>query len=128
MQDPYTSTELRATLQFLIGSDMPSEHKAVLIETLTRALRAQDAEREEGQRARPERPWQEHELANLNESLRGAIVRSWQQGDEVLMRLSSRLRRDPVEIKNKARELGLGAGVDFAIAKTRIRNSHEDDY
>lgn len=127
MRDPYTPTQLRATLQFLIGSDIPSEHKSVLFEMLTQALRAQDVEREEQLEAHTERPWQVHELANLNEFLQGTIAKSWQQGDEVLMRLSTRLRRSPHEIKNKARELGLDAGVDFAIARRRIRQSDEDD-
>jgi hypothetical protein len=117
---------MRSALQFLLASDIPAEHKAVLIETLTRALRDHDsadvqrraAEQSKGQ-------WQAHETVQLQTFLQGRIANSWQQADEHSMHLAAQLHRHPHDIRAKAMELGFGAAVDFRVAKARAQLARE---
>lgn len=120
MYDP--QTRLRATLQFLMTSDIPSEHKSVLIEMLTQVLREHDTTAIRGRvAAQVGGEWQADETAQLHEYLQGRVANSWQQADEVAMHLSAQLHRHPLEIRAKAVELGFGVAVDFRLAKARVR-------
>jgi hypothetical protein len=101
-------------LQFLIASDIPSDHKSVLIDALTEALRIS---------LQPQvtvsgiGPWQTHETAQLQTFLEGKLANSWQHADELLMRVAAQLHRDPGDVRAKATELGFGVGVDYRLAK-----------
>jgi hypothetical protein len=123
MQTSDASAAARAALQYVLSADMPSEHKAVLIDLLTQALRDHDTNRMRQQAVlqEGERAWQEDETARLNSLLLGRIAKSWQNADELLMYAAAQLHRAPPEVRAKAIELGLGAGVDFSIARTHVR-------
>ena len=122
MRDIHSPIALREALQYVMSDDMPSEHRAVLIELLTAALRAQDAKRLEVVSAQPSHgPWQEEETLQLQSFLDGKTASSWQHADELLTHLSNRLGRDPHYVRRKATELGFGEGVDFRLAQIRSR-------
>jgi hypothetical protein len=123
MQTSEASAAARATLQYVLSADMPSEHKAVLIDLLTQALRDHDANRVRQQAVREEgdRTWEEEETTRLSGLLLGRIAKSWQNADELLMYAAAQLHRSPPEVRAKAIELGLGAGIDFSVAKTHTR-------
>ena len=105
---------------------MPSEHKAVLIEVLTQRLRDQEAAYLRGQAAEQAgEEWQPHEVTQLQTFLQGKIAKGWQHADESLMFLAAQLHRDPRSVRTKAMELGLGAGVDFRVAKVVKRAQEE---
>lgn len=110
---------LHSALRFVITSEITSEHKATLIEVLTQALRDDEAaemRRQVSALARGE--WQEDEILELKAFLQGRVARSWQHADECVMRLAAQLHRDPGSVRDKATELGLGASVDFGVART----------
>jgi hypothetical protein len=109
---------LHAALRFVVTSDMPSEHKATLIEVLTRAVRDDEAaERYREAVAQTRGEWQEHEIVQLKSFLHDRTARSWQHADECLMQLATQLHRDPESIRHKATELGLGSAVDYRFAR-----------
>jgi hypothetical protein len=111
---------LRATLQFVVSSDMPAEHKVVMIQALTHTLRAEEAEHH--RRANQQQPvWQAQETAQLQALLTGRTAQGWQHGDELLMRAAALLHRAPDDIRAKAAELGLSASIDFGQARARAR-------
>jgi hypothetical protein len=114
MRDLRAPETIRATLQFLIASNIPSEHKAVLMEALTDALRNSLLENvTEGGTG----PWQAHETDQLQTFLEGKLANSWQHADELLTRVAAQLHRNPVDVRAKATELGFGVGVDYRLAK-----------
>lgn len=118
MRNSYGPAALHSALRFVIASNMPSEHKATLIEVLTQAVRDDEAaelHRESAAQAQGE--WQEHEVLQLQNFLHGRTARSWQHADECVMHLAAQLHRDPGSVRLKATELGLGAAVDFRFAK-----------
>jgi hypothetical protein len=124
MQD--AQTRLRAALQFLMTSEIPSEHKRVLIETVTQALREHEAATARDKfAAQTIAEWQPHETAQLREHLKGRVANSWQQADEVAVDLAAQLHRHRDDIRAKATELGLGAAVDFRLAKAQRRSELE---
>jgi hypothetical protein len=124
MQD--AQARLRAALQFLMTSEIPSEHKRVLIETVTQALREHEAATTRDQvAAQASTQWQPHETAQLREHLNGRVANSWQQADEVAMDLAAQLHRHRDDIRAKAVELGFGAAVDFRLAKAQRRSEPE---
>ena len=126
MRDSHTLDALHAALRFVIGDDTPAEHKAVLIEVLTQRLRDQEAAYLRGQAAEQAgEEWQPHEVTQLQTFLQGKIAKGWQHADESLMYLSAQLHRDPRSVRTKATELGLGAGVDFRVAKVVKRAQEE---
>jgi hypothetical protein len=127
MQDSQSLAATRAALHYVAGSSMPAEHKAVVIEALTQALRAREAMHALQQAAAPaDKSWLPHETAHMQASLQGKIANSWQHADEMLMRLASQLHRRPNDIRTKATELGLGAGVDYRMAREeRARQQSE---
>lgn len=125
----YTPAALRATLQFVLASDIPSEHKAILIEALTETMRDGDAaRRREADDAQRARLWQEQDAVELQALLQGRIANSWQHADELLMRACAQLHRSPDSVREKAIELGLGVAVDYRLARlpaTEDRLSHQ---
>ena len=124
MRDLQTAGAIRAALQYVISTEMPANHKAILIETLTEALRTRQAADEEPERG--ERPWQREESAHLESALRGRIAKSWQDADESLMHLALQLHRPPAEVRTMAAKLGVGPGVDYALAKKCPRPSTDE--
>lgn len=120
MQDAREPAALRAALQYVVSSDIPSEHKAVLIEALTRALRAEDSERTAREAAEhASSDWSAAELQNLQDRLAGKVAKSWQDADEQLMQIAGELRRSTGDVRNKALEMGAGMGIDYRLAKAR---------
>jgi hypothetical protein len=119
MHETHSIAALRSALQFTKSSDMPSDHKAVLIDLLTAALRHRDSQ--DIQNAALARsvvvPWQESDTAALQTFLTGKVASSWQNADEFLVQLASLLGRDLQSVRAKATELGFGAGVDFRLAR-----------
>ena len=124
MRDVHAPAALRAALQFLMTSDIPSEHKVVLIETLTQALRNDQAAQiqqhaDEEKEKEKAKVWQPDETAQLESLLGGRVASSWQHADELLMRAATQLERSPSDVRAKATEIGLGAGVDYRLARAR---------
>lgn len=118
MKHPQRPAALHAALRFVITSEMPSEHKATLIDVLTQAIRDEEAaelRREALAQSRGE--WQEPEIVRLKSLLQGRIATSWQHADECVMQLASQLHRDPASVRHKATELGLGIAVDYRCAR-----------
>jgi hypothetical protein len=116
MQDAHA--QIRNTLEYVMASDMPAQHKSVLIEALTQALRNQlDADEEREQRVRQAAaPWQADEVAQLCKCLEGQVARSWQHADELAMRLALQLQRNVDDVRAKASELGLDASIRYRRA------------
>jgi hypothetical protein len=126
MRDSRRLAALHAALRFVITNESGAEHKPILIDVLTQALR--DDETAELQRralalARGE--WQEHEITQLTSFLHDRLAKSWQQADECVTHLAAQLHRDPQSVRDKATELGLGAAVDYRFAKT-IKQTHDE--
>ena len=118
MRDSRRSAALQTALRFVTTSDFPSEHKAILIDVLTQALRDDEtAELSRRVVAQAGAEWQEHELAHLRSFLQDRLARSWQHADEGVMQLAAQLHRDPQSVRDKATQLGLGASVDYRFAK-----------
>lgn len=125
MRSSQTPAALHAALQFVISAQMPSEHRAVLIEVLTQTLRDQEAAtlRRQTEQAGPE--WQAHEVSQLQSFLQGKVAKGWQHADEWVMHLAAQLHRDPKSVRAKANELGLGAAVDYRVAKASVQSPDE---
>jgi hypothetical protein len=127
MNEPLTPSAITSALQYVIGSDIPSEHRAVLIEALTQALRDEQTAHLRDQVAKQAGgTWQAHEVAQLQSFLEGKQARSWQQADEVLMHLATQLHRSREDVRAKAVELGYAASVDFRIAKAHAQRVSSD--
>ena len=117
-QHTHRSAALHAALRFVITRDLPSEHKATLIEVLTQAIRDGEAAELHRQAAAQSRgEWQEDEILQLKSFLHGQTARSWQHADECVMQLATRLRRDPASVRLKATQLGLGPAVDYRLVR-----------
>ena len=118
MKHPPRSVALHAALRFVITRDLPSEHKATLIEVLTQAIRDDEAaELHRQEVAQSQGEWQEDEIVQLQTFLHGQTARSWQHADECVMQLATRLHRDPASVRHKATELGLGPAVDYGFVR-----------
>jgi hypothetical protein len=110
----------------VVTSDLPSDHKATLIAVVTQALRDEEAvevTRQAGARGRG--LWQDDEVVQLKGFLQGKIAGSWQHADECVMHMAAQLRRDPRSIRDKAAELGLGASVDYRLARALSQTQSE---
>jgi hypothetical protein len=121
MTDRSESIAKHAALRFVVVSDIPAEHKRVLINVLTQALREDDAaelRRKSAEQTRP--PWTPEGVARLQSLLEGKIARSWQHADEILMGTAAQLQREPLDVRSQATRLGLGRAVDYAVAKAEI--------
>jgi hypothetical protein len=118
MQDSRRSAALHAALRFVIASETGAEHKPILIDVLTQALRDDEtAELRRHAVAQSSEEWQEHEIAQLTAFLKDRLARNWQHADESVMHLAAQLHRDPGSVRDKAMQLGLGASVDYRYAK-----------
>ena len=114
---------LRATLQFLMKSEIPSEHKVVLVDAVVQALREHDAAVARSElAAQASAEWQPHETEQLREYLRGRVASSWQHADEVAVHLAAQLHRQRDDIRAKAVELGFGVAVDFRLARAQSQS------
>jgi hypothetical protein len=117
---------LNATLQFVLAADIPAQHRAVLVEMLTRALREEEAGSSMGHGELPPGwEWQPHEIMLMQTSLDGKVAKSWQHADELVMLLAAQLRRDLRSVRAKATELGLSAAVDYRVAKALAQDADE---
>jgi len=124
MRDPRRLAALHAALRFVVTNDNGAEHKPILIDVLTQALRDDEtAELSRRALALAGGEWQEHEIAQLTSFLHGRPAKSWQQADEWVMHLAAQLHRDPQAVRDKATELGFGAAVDYRFAKM-IKQAH----
>jgi hypothetical protein len=120
MRDVQSVAAIRGTLKYLLNSDVPSEHKSILIDALTRMLRVEEAEAEAQRLSGSDhltRMWQDHELNHLDRSLNNRVAKSWQDADETLVLIASQLQRHSADVRVKAVERGFNAAVDFAVAK-----------
>lgn len=119
MQDSHRPAALHAALRFVITTNVVSEHKAILIDVLLQALRDDEtAELRQQETSQTCREWQEHEVVLLKSLLKDRVARNWQDADESVMHVASQLRRDPRSVREKAKEVGLGASVDYWLSKT----------
>jgi len=122
MRDTQSAAALNSALRFVVSEEIPADHKAVLIEVLTQALRNQESEHLREQAAeRAGGEWQAQEIVQLKSFLTGKLATSWQHADEVAMQIAAQLHRDPKSIRTKADELGLGASVDYRSARALIQ-------
>jgi hypothetical protein len=121
MSSQKQSDALRDALQFLVSSSMPAHHKSLLMELVGQAMRDEDLAQRNlvEQAADPE--WQPDEVKLVRELLDGRVASSWQHADEMLMRLATQLKRRPADVRRKATELDVGAGVDFRLAQKQLR-------
>jgi hypothetical protein len=121
MSSQKQSDALRDALQFLVSSSMPAQHKSLLMDLVGQAMRAEELARRDlvAQATIPE--WQPEEIQQLRDLLAGRVARSWQHADELLMRLATQLKRRPADVRAKATELDLGAGVDYRLAQAQNR-------
>jgi hypothetical protein len=118
MRDSQSLAALHAALRFAVTSDIPSDHKAEIINALTQVIRDEENAHSRARAAeQPGKSWEAHENDLLQSWLQGKVANSWQQADEFVMRLVAQLHRDPRDIRAKATALGLGAGVDYRLAK-----------
>ncbi|HXS88209.1 MAG TPA: hypothetical protein VN705_02615 [Steroidobacteraceae bacterium] len=126
MRDPRRLAALHAALRFVITSDTGAEHKAILIDVLTQAVRDDEAaELKQRALALARGEWQQHEIAHLTSFLKDRPAKSWQQADESVMHVAAQLHREPQSVRDKATELGLGAAVDYRFAKSIKQASGE---
>jgi hypothetical protein len=120
MRDTRDITAIRETLRFVIDGEIPAQHKAILIDALAQALRAADETRRSAEiQGMTSEEWRPEEALVVEDALRGKVANSWQHADEVLMRLARGLHRRHDDVRRKATELGLGAAVDYALAKAK---------
>jgi len=117
MRTSHTPAALHATLQFVIAGDLPSEHRAVLIDVLMQRLGEQEPAPARVQAAEAGAQWQSHEITQLQSFLQGKMAKSWQHADEWVMHLAAQLHRDPKAVRTTAIGLGFGAAVDYRMAK-----------
>jgi hypothetical protein len=126
MQDSRRSAALHAALRFVITNQTGAEHKPILIDLLTQAMRDDEsAELRRNELAQAGGEWREHEIAQLTAFLQGRLARSWQHADESVMHLAAQLHRDPQSVRDKAKQLGLGSSVDYRFAKALQQASGE---
>jgi hypothetical protein len=120
LKDSNRPAALSAALRFVIASETLSEHRAILIEVLTQAMRDESAaeiRRQNVAVAQAQGEWRDHEIAQLKSFLQGRTASSWQHADEGVMHLAAQLHRAPQSVRTKATELGLGSAVDYRLAK-----------
>lgn len=121
--------KLHDTLQYVLTSDIPAQHKSVLIAALTQAMREQvnADERKESSDRKMSEPWQEAEVAQLQAFLDSKVARSWQHADELAMHLATHLHRSVDDVRAKAMELGYGMSVDYRRAHSAALAKLEEE-
>ena len=114
---------MQAALRFLLVSDMPADHKRLLIELVTDALRRRDAKQARDQALeRDVKPWTEDEVAQMTAFFEGKSARSWQHADEMVIALALQLHRDARDVREKAADIGFGAAVGFKRPSRNVDN------
>ncbi len=109
---------LREALQFLIRADIPADPKRLLIAVVMQALSAEVVAAKQGIISNKLHPdWRPEEIEQALSHLRDKLAVSWQNADEIVMRLAHQLRREADDVRRKAIALGLGAAVDYRLAK-----------
>jgi hypothetical protein len=122
----------------VITSDTGAEHKAILIDVLTQAVRDDEAaELKQRALALARGEWQQHEIAHLTSFLKDRPAKSWQQADESVMHVAAQLHREPqsVRVADDAREVqgriepgqareAVGRGHVIAFPSARIEPRH----
>lgn len=127
MPSSQTAEKLRAALRFLMTSDMASEHKGVLIDVVTQALRdLETSDIQERAAEQANEQWQPSETEQLRNLLQGKVATSWQHADELTMRVAAQLHRPLQQIRAKATELGFAEAVDYRVAKRRALTNPEE--
>lgn len=126
MAHSQTPEKLRAALRFLMTSDLASEHKGVLIEVVTQALRdLETSDIQERAAEQASEQWEVFETEQLRALLQGQVATSWQHADELMMRVAAQLHRPIQQIRAKATELGFAEAVDYRLAKKRRSDAEE---
>jgi hypothetical protein len=109
---------LREALQFLIRADIPADPKRLLIAVVMQAVSAEVVAAKQGIISnKPHPDWRSEEIEQALNYLQDKVAVSWQNADEIVMRLAHQLRRDPMDVRNKAIALGFGMAVDFRLAR-----------
>jgi hypothetical protein len=122
----HSPAALQSALRYVLTSDMPSQHRRILIEVLTQALREDEkAHIRQLSIERAGGPWQEHETALMQSFFQGRIAKGWQHADELVMRMANQLNRHANDVRMKATELGFGTAVDYRLAKAAAARSDE---
>jgi len=125
MQKSDRATALYAALKFVTGSSALSEHRGILIDVLLQALQDEGAAVELEKEALGRlKKWQDDEIALFQAFLKDRVARNWQEADENVMYLATKLQRDPRSVREKATDMGLGVGVDYTIAKAHREEPH----
>ncbi|MBC7982961.1 MAG: hypothetical protein H7Y02_03810 [Candidatus Obscuribacterales bacterium] len=121
MKDVYrTSTAIREALESIDLSNLSAQHKLVLTDVAERALRnAEENDRAVAADSIEDDRWLPDEVQIVAVHLEGKVAVNWQHADEQAMWLATRLNRSPAEIRKKATELGLGASIDYRIARSQ---------
>lgn len=117
MQPAGNIEAMRETLNFVIISAIPAQHKRILIDAVVEAMRKQESERHLAATRCDYEPWLPHEIESAKVFLTGRVARSWQHADEIVMRLADQLHRNAADVRTKSIELGFGVSVDFRQAK-----------
>ena len=120
MRAEHSLTALREALQCLMRSDLPSAHKAVIIEAVTQTLSTRESQECAADSQPPPKAWEERDIEALRVLLEGRIAKSWQEADELLTRSARQLSRHPDEVREQAALLGLGVAVDYRQARAAV--------
>ncbi len=97
---------------------MPAHYKTLLTDVVTESLREAERGHELPAASRePESVWSADEVQILTTNLQGRRALSWQHADEITNGCAAQLHRSMDDVRKKAVELGMGAGVDYRFAR-----------
>lgn len=113
--------QLRAALDYLNSDDIAEEHRKTLKRATETVLLDATEELEKHQStANDGKPWKDAEIEVLRGVLEKAgMAKSWQEERDNVDTAAARLKRSAKAVKRKAVELGLGANVDYWLARGR---------
>lgn len=113
--------QLRAALDYLNSDSIADEHRKALKRATETALLDATEELEKHQStANDGKPWKDAEIEVLRGVLEKAgIAKNWQEERDNVDTAAARLKRSAKAVKRKAVELGLGANVDYWLARGR---------
>jgi hypothetical protein len=114
--------QLRATLDYLNSGDIAEEHRKTLMRATEAALLDATEELERHQSTENDgKQWKDAEIEALRGCLmEGGMAKNYQTADDNLATASARLKRSEKAVKRKAIELGLGAHVNYWLARGRL--------
>ena len=118
MRAQHSLTAVREALQCLMRSDLPSRHKAVLIDSVIGTLSDLEAALRAEQSTPQPAMWREREIEELRTLLAGRAAKSGQEADELLTRCARELHCAPSAVSEQAAMLGLSAAVDYRPGRT----------